>query len=76
MEYTSQQKNVRGILKPINDELQVFLTKGGRVIACDHCIAKAGLKAEDMLPGVEIDTHPAMPKMQKIIDQGAVILDY
>ena len=38
--------------------------------------ATAGLKAEDMLPGVEIDTHPAMPKMQKIIDQGAVILDY
>jgi hypothetical protein len=35
----------------------------------------AGLKADDILPGVEIDTHVAMPKMQKIIDLGAVILD-
>jgi predicted peroxiredoxin len=69
-------KNVGGVLKPINDELKVFLTEGGRVIACDHCIAMAGLKAEDMLPGVEIDTHPAMPLMQKIIDRGAVILGY
>jgi predicted peroxiredoxin len=69
-------KNVGGVLKPINDELKTFLAEGGRVIACDHCIAMAGLKAEDMLPGVEIDTHPAMPLMQKIIDRGAVILGY
>jgi predicted peroxiredoxin len=69
-------KKAGGVLKPINDELKVFLTEGGRVIACDHCIAMAGLKAEDILSGVEIDTHPAMPLMQKIIDRGAVILGY
>jgi predicted peroxiredoxin len=69
-------KNAGGVLKPINDELEIFLTEGGRVISCDRCIAMAGLKAEDMLPGVEIDTHTAMPLMQKIIDGGAEILDY
>ena len=69
-------KNAAGVLKPINDELKTFLAEGGRVIACDHCIAMAGLKNEDMLPGVEIDTHPEMPLMQKIIDRGPVILNY
>jgi uncharacterized protein (UPF0276 family) len=69
-------KNVGGVLKPIDDELKTFLAEGGRVIACDHCIAIAGLKAEDMLPGIEIDTHPAMPLMQKIIDRDPVTLDY
>ena len=56
--------------------LQVFLDEGGRVIARDHCVSMAGLTIEDLLPGVEIDAHPDMPKMQRIIDQGAGILDY
>jgi hypothetical protein len=64
-------------LKPINDQLKVFLAEGGRVIACGMCRTNAGLKPDDMSPGVEIDHMPAMAKLQKIIDQpGLVTLDY
>ncbi len=63
-------------LKATNQELQQFLDSGGRVIACEHCISMAGLKPADMLPGIEIDSHPNMPKMQRLIDEDATILDY
>jgi predicted peroxiredoxin len=57
--------------------LKTFLNEGGRVIACDHCISMAGLNNKDMLAGVEIDSHPAMPGMQKFLNQDKVIvLDY
>lgn len=63
-------------LQAINSELQSFLTAGGRVIACEHCIMTAGLQTSDMLPGVEIDSHPLMPRTQSILDSGAQVLDY
>jgi predicted peroxiredoxin len=69
-------KNVTGPLEPMGEMLQIFLNEGGRVIACDHCVSMAGMVVEDLLPGVEIDAHPDMPKMQRITDQGAAILDY
>jgi DsrE/DsrF/DsrH-like protein len=50
-------KNAGGVLKPINDELKVFLTEGGRVITCGHCVAVAGLTPEDMLPGVKLQSR-------------------
>jgi intracellular sulfur oxidation DsrE/DsrF family protein len=68
--------NPSATLKATNEELQQFLASGGRVIACEHCISMAGLQNTDMLPGVEIDSHPNMPKMQRLIDEGATILDY
>jgi predicted peroxiredoxin len=63
-------------LESINDTLKSFLNDGGRVIACNHCVTMAGMTADDLLPGVEIDSHPFMPRMQKVIDDGAVVLDY
>ncbi|MEM4252854.1 MAG: DsrE family protein [Candidatus Nitrosotenuis sp.] len=69
-------KNPPANLKTANQNLQEFLDSGGRVIACEHCIAMAGLKSTDLLPGVEIDKHPQMPKMQQILDDAAVVLDY
>jgi predicted peroxiredoxin len=69
-------KNVTGPLEPVSKTLQLFLNEGGRVIACDHCVKMAGLTMENLLPGIEFDTHPEMPKMQKIIDQHPVVLDY
>jgi predicted peroxiredoxin len=69
-------KNVTGELEPVSGLLEIFLDEGGRVIACDHCVSMAGMTNEDLKPGVEIDAHPDMPKMQRIIDQGAVVLDY
>lgn len=54
--------------------LKDFLTSGGRVIACDHCVAMAGVKS--LVPGVEIDSHPTMPRLQKILDGNPVTLDY
>ena len=69
-------KNATGELQPISGMLEIFLNEGGRVIACDHCVSMAGLTLQDLKPGVEIDAHPDTPKMQRIIDRGAVILDY
>ncbi|MEM3094402.1 MAG: DsrE family protein [Nitrososphaera sp.] len=69
-------KTVPDELKAINTELKSFLAEGGRVIACEHCIMVAGLTTSDMLPGVEIDSHPLMPRTQSILDSGAVVLDY
>ncbi|HEY7228549.1 MAG TPA: DsrE family protein [Nitrososphaeraceae archaeon] len=69
--------NVDPKLKAESDNLKTFLKEGGRVIACDHCISMAGLNNKDMLSGVEIDTHPAMPGMQKFLNQdNVVVLDY
>jgi predicted peroxiredoxin len=69
-------RNATGELQPISEVLETFLNEGGRVIACDHCVSMAGLTIEDLKPGVEIDAHPDMPKMQRMIDRGAAILDY
>jgi predicted peroxiredoxin len=63
-------------LAAVNGELKVFLDNGGRVIACDHCVMMAGLEPEDILPGVEFDSHPFMPRMQKVLDEASVVLDY
>jgi|GEM_PF-6646472 len=69
-------KNPPAGLKTANQNLQTFLDSGGRVIACEHCITMAGLKNADLLPGVEIDKHPQMPKLQQVLDEAAVVLDY
>lgn len=63
-------------LAAINEELKVFLEDGGRVVACDHCVMMAGLAPEDILPGVEFDSHPSMPRMQKTLEEASVVLDY
>lgn len=69
-------KNPSTNLKTASQNMQKFLDSGGRVIACEHCIAMAGLKSTDLLPGVEIDKHPQMPKLQSVLDEAAVVLDY
>jgi sulfur relay (sulfurtransferase) complex TusBCD TusD component (DsrE family) len=69
-------KEVPTELDAINAELELFLDAGGRVIACSHCITNAGLTAENMLPGVEIDTHPTMPRTQNVLSSASVVLDY
>lgn len=56
------------------DTLEQFINDGGRVIACQHCIIMHDV--DNMLPGVEIDNHPTMPKLQKIISSASVVLDY
>jgi len=48
-----------------------FLASGGRAIACAHCVGAAGMSPGDMLPGVEIDSRPEMPKVQRLIDREA-----
>jgi predicted peroxiredoxin len=63
-------------LKTGNQNLQKFLDSGGRVIACEHCVAMASLKETDLLPGVEIDRHPQMLRMQQVLDEASLVLDY
>jgi predicted peroxiredoxin len=69
-------QNPSANLKTANQNLQEFLDLGGRVIACEHCIAMANLKGTDLLPGVEIDKHPQMLKLQQTLDEASVVLDY
>ncbi|MGY5149705.1 MAG: hypothetical protein ACW9W3_06550 [Candidatus Nitrosopumilus sp. bin_68KS] len=54
--------------------LKEFLNGGGRVIACEHCVAS--FDVNNLVRGVEIDPHPYMPKIQKILSEVDVVLDY
>lgn len=69
-------KEVPTELSSINKNLKQFLAEGGRVIACSHCIQGHGLTPEDMLPSIEIDTHPNMVRIQDLLRSGATVLDY
>ena len=57
-----------------HDTLKTFIEDGGRVVACQHCIEMSGVK--ELLTGVEVDGHPQMPRLQKILSNADVILDY
>ncbi len=63
-------------LAGINKNLKQFLAEGGRVIACSHCVMMHDLEPEDMLPSIEIDTHPNMSRIQELLRSGATVLDY
>lgn len=54
--------------------LKEFLNGGGRVIACEHCIGS--FDVDNLVRGVEVDPHPYMPKIQKILSEVDVVLDY
>lgn len=56
-----------------HESLKEFLNKGGRVIACEHCIGS--FDVDNLLRGVEVDPHPYMPKIQKILEDADVVLD-
>ncbi len=63
-------------LKPMNDNLKQFIVEGGRVIACSHCVLNHGLTPDDMLPSIEIDTHPYMNRIQDVLRYNPIVLDY
>ena len=56
------------------ETLKQFVEDGGRVIACEHCVGS--FEVENLLRGVEIDPHPYMPKIQKVLEEADVVLDY
>ena len=47
---------------------------GGRVIAGQHSVDNSNI--EDLMTGIEVDSHPLMPRLQKILIDADVILDY
>lgn len=57
-----------------HEALKEFLNNGDRVIACEHCIGS--FDVDNLLRGVEVDPHPYMPKIQKILSEVDVVLDY
>ena len=57
-----------------HEALKEFLNDGGRVIACEHCIGS--FNVDNLLRGVEVDPHPYMPKIQKVLSEVDVMLDY
>jgi hypothetical protein len=54
--------------------LKSFLNDGGRVIACDLC--EESIQVDDLLRGVEIDFVPVMPKLNRILMESDIVLDY
>ncbi len=63
-----------GILTVQYESLKEFVNNGGRVIACEHCIGS--FDVDNLLRGVEIDPHPYMPKIQKVLEEADIVLDY
>ena len=63
-----------GILTVQHESLKGFVNNGGRVIACEHCIGS--FDVDNLLRGVEIDPHPYMPKIQKVLEEADIVLDY
>ena len=57
-----------------HEALKEFVNNGGRVIACEHCIGSYDV--DNLLRGVEVDPHPYMPKLQKILMEASIVLDY
>ena len=62
------------ILTVQHESLKEFVNNGGRVIACEHCIGS--FDVDNLLRGVEIDPHPYMPKIQKVLEEADIVLDY
>lgn len=56
------------------DTLQAFVDNGGRIIACEHCLMMNEI--DSPMKGVELDSHPKMPKLVKALDNSRVVLDY
>ena len=56
------------------EALKAFINDGGRVIACEHCIGS--FDVDNLLRGVEIDPHPYMPKLQRVLAEADIVLDY
>ena len=54
--------------------LKQFLNDRGRAIVCEHCVGT--YVVEDLLRGVEIDPHPYIPKIQKVLEKDDIVLDY
>lgn len=57
-----------------HESLKEFVNDGGRVIACEHCVGS--FDVDNLLRGVEVDPHPYMPKIQKVLEEADVVLDY
>ena len=57
-----------------HESLKEFINNGGRAIACEHCIGS--FNVDNLLRGVEIDPHPYMPKLQNILMEADLVLDY
>ena len=57
-----------------HEALKRFLSEGGRVVACDEC---AGTYfAEDLLRGIEVDLPTQTSKLQRILVQADLVLNY
>ena len=67
-------ENRPAILTVQYEALKEFINDGGRVIACEHCVGSFAV--DELLRGVEIDPHPYMPKLQRVLADAAVVLDY
>lgn len=56
------------------DTLEAFVRGGGRIIACEHCLMMNEI--DSPMKGVELDSHPKMSKLVKVLDSTRIVLDY
>ena len=61
-------------LSYLYETLKEFQKKGGRIIACEHYLMMNEI--DSSMSGVELDSHPKMSKLQKILDSSRIVLDY
>lgn len=61
-------------LSYLYDTLEAFVKGGGRIIACEHCLMMNEI--DSPMKGVELDSHPKMSKLVKVLDSSRIVLDY
>jgi predicted peroxiredoxin len=61
-------------LSYLYDTLEAFVSGGGRIIACEHCLMMNEI--DSPMKGVELDSHPKMSKLVKVLDSSRIVLDY
>ena len=45
---------------PVRQQIETLIEKGARAYACPYCVKAVGMKAEDLLPGVEMATRESL----------------
>jgi predicted peroxiredoxin len=60
-------------LESVAKKVRSFLSEGGRVVVCPHCLGVAGFSQEDLAPGIEIGSPH---RMAHLLGAHVVVISY
>ncbi len=60
-------------LQSVAAKVRSFLSEGGRVVVCPHCLGVSGFSQEDLIPGTEIGSPH---RMAHLLGAHAVVISY